>query len=179
MRPVLPVIGVVIFGLFLVEAFSQPISDLWWDATHRCTASYEQYLFRIPLGWRQREVPAGLHRVELRNASREVLRFRQPDRIDIREAQVPFNAGEAVLGWERFQTQTLVPGERLEPTPKNPFLLKHYRCSNVERSPDQRIILTCFDREGQWIVSYRGRQVGIQDLSAIMQSVSLRSESAR
>ena len=72
--------------------------------------------------------------------------------------------------WERLETRSMIPGDRLEPTPTDAFLREHYRCSDIKRSRDGRITLACFDREGRWVLTLRGRDSGVQDLSTIMES---------
>ena len=147
-------------------------SDLLWGVTHHWTATAGRASFPVPIGWREVMSPAGQHTIELRNTVRELLEPRRPDRILIQEAPSPFDPVEMAQRWEQLETERMIPGERLEPTPKDPFLRSHYRCGNVKRSANGRVTLTCFDQRGRWIVSLRGREQGIADLSKIMQGVS-------
>ncbi len=73
--------------------------------------------------------------------------------------------------WERLETRLMVPGDRLEPTRRDAFLLAHARCSDVKRSADSRISFACFDRAGRWVAVFAGREQGTKDFVTILQGV--------
>ena len=160
-------IAIAAIGLFLEVA-----PDLWWGVTHQWTASVFDESFTLPMGWRAVASPAGEHTLELRCEMRALRLFGPPQEISIRQLTGGFDAVEMAQRWERLETRSMIPGDRLEPTPRDTFLREHYRCSDIKRSRDGRITLACFDRDGRWVITLRGRDSGIHDLSAIMQSAS-------
>ena len=165
-------IGLALAVICLAGLFRRAIPDVWWGVTHRGTVAYGEERFRVPLGWRPEETAGEEHTIALRNKLREVLWSRGADQIVIREAQSAFDPVEMAQRWERLETRFMIPGDRLEPTPKDAFLREHYRCSDIKRSREGRVSLACFDKEGRWVVSLRGDEQGIADMSAIMRSVS-------
>ena len=106
-----------------------------------------------------------------RDTAGELLAVPFADRISIREAQAPFDPVEMAQRWERVQTHSMTPGDRLEPTPKDAFLQRRYLCADIMRERNGRIRIHCFDKAGRWQASLWGREQGISDLSAILQSV--------
>ena len=167
--------GIVVL-LGLADLLSRPVLDVVWGVTHHFRASNGAVSVELPWGWRQDELKGSQHRLVLRNSLREVLRFRAPDEITLRDFETHFDAVEMAQQWERLETRRMVPGERLEPTPKDSFLRANYRCADIKRSADLRITLTCFDLAGRWVVSLQGRSRSIRDLSAIMQSAQPTAE---
>ena len=168
-------LALVAGGLLAIGCFSAlfygAVADLCWGVTHGWHVSYDDLSFRAPFGWRQEGGPGKQHALALRNVVRGVPIRRRPDRIVIHEAQNRFDAEEMAVRWQRLETQRMTPGDRLEPTPTDPFLQDHYRCSDVLRSRYGQVNVTCFDRNGRWIVSLRGEQRGIADVSTIMQRI--------
>ncbi len=168
MLPAAAVVG----SLCLIALSYRAAADLCWGVTHGWRVVYGDVSLRAPFGWRQERTLAEPHALALRNFLRAVPWNQRPDRILIHEAQDRFLAEEMAVRWQRLETQRLTPGDRLEPAPTDPFLQEHYRCSNVLRSRDGPVSVTCFDRGGRWIVSLRGGPREIADLSELMQSIA-------
>ena len=156
--------------LCLAGAFRIALIDLWWGVTHDWRASCFGVTVELPVGWRQVDRQDGKQRVDLRNAVAEVLSLRPPDEISLWESPIAFDPVEEAQRWERLGTRLMIPGDRLEPTPKDAFLLDHARCSDVKRSADGRINFACFDRAGRWVAVFVGRERRAKDLSRIIES---------
>ena len=171
--PLVSVAGTLIMLSFLTAFFHRAVGDLGWGVTHGWRVVYRDLSFMAPFGWRQTSLPAEQNALTLRNTLRGVPTSRRADRIFVREAQRRFDAEEMAVRWQRLETQRMTPGDRLEPTPTDPFLQEHYRCSDVLRSRDGQVNVTCFDRDGRWIVSLRGEPRDIEDLSMIMRHLGL------
>ena len=159
-------------ALLGIGLFFKTVPDLWWGVTHHWTARAFDESFKLPLGWREMRTPAGQRTLELQNAVQTLHLFGLPEEISIRQPDGGFDAVEMAQRWERLETRFMIPGDRLEPTPKDTFLREHYRCSDIKRSLDGRVSLACFDRDGRWVITLRGRDSGIHDLSVIMQSAT-------
>ena len=172
MLPALFTVGAAMAALPVAAVLWSVASDLWWGWGHHWTVAWEGERFHLPVGWRENGTPAGQHTLELRDAAREVLRLRSPDRITIFESQAAFDAEEMVVRWQRLQTRLMMPGETLEPAPRNGFLRQQYACADIKRSFDGEIVVTCFDKGGRWAISLRGRQEGVRDMAEIMESVT-------
>ncbi len=152
-------------------AFRVAIGDLWWGMTHHWRISCFGAMVELPAGWRKVDRPDQKQRVDLRNAIAEVLSRRAPDEISLWQSPTAFDPVEEAQRWERLETRLMVPGDRLEPTRRDAFLLAHARCSDVKRSADSRISFACFDRAGRWVAVFAGREQGTKDFVTILQSV--------
>ena len=162
--------GIVLL-LCAAFAFRLALGDLWWGVRHHWRASCFGVMVELPVGWRKVDRPDRQQRVDLRNALAEVLSRRASDEISLWQSPIAFDPVEEAQRWERLGTRLMVPGDRLEPTPKDPFLLDHARCSDVKRSADDRISFACFDRAGRWVAVFDGRQQGTKDFVTIIQTV--------
>ena len=163
--------GCGLLALFLIGLLVQATPDLLWGVTHHWTAEYEGRRFRVPFGWRQQETPTDEHAIELRKTLHWGLGGSRPEMIDLRVSDRPFHATEVAAKWEQIQTHRMTPGETLEPTPTDEFLLSHYRCSDVLRARSGEISLRCFDRRGRWLVSALGHDAVIHDLAAVLREL--------
>ena len=161
--------GILLLASLLV--FRGSVSDVCWGLSHGWTMSHGSGSFRVPFGWRPEELPPGQRGIVLRNRLR-VWPGRVPDRIQIYEAQEPFDAEEMAVRWQRLETPRMTPGDRLEPTPADAFLRDKYRCTDVLRSRDGRVNVTCFDRAGRWVGTLRGDEGEILDLSKTLRSLA-------
>ena len=131
--------GGVLLLLGVLTLFYRPLSDMAWDVKHHFTATDGSASVELPWGWRQDETKGSEHRIVLSNSLREVFRFRAPDEITLRDLKTRFDAVEMAQEWERFEIRRMIPGDRLEPTPKNGFLRTNYRCADIKRSADRQI----------------------------------------
>lgn len=153
-----------------------PLADLRWAIAQHSVVTLGPSTLRVPFGWRTAEPDDGHGgddaELLLRRGRWNWLGGRSVDEIDLREARGGLDPVDLAQRWDRAQTHSLIPGERLEPTPAAPFLQEHYRCSDAKRAEDGRISFGCFEREGRWAVWYRGRREGVRDLVAILESAS-------
>ncbi len=158
--------------------FRLALADLWWGTSHHWRATSFGETIDLPTGWRQMDRPDRKQRLDLRNAVASSLHLQIPDEISIWESPSAFDSVEEAQRWERLGTRLMVPGERLEPTPHDAFLVEHARCSDVKRLADGRINFACFDKEGTWAGVFLGREQEAKDLSRVLASV-LRSSARR
>ena len=152
-----------------------PVADLRWAWARHGTVALGPTNLRVPFGWRSVEPDEKGHggneaELLLRRGRWGWVWGRTVDEINLREARGGFDPVDMAQRWDRAETQSMIPGDRLEPTPAAPFLREHYRCSDAKRAEDGTISFGCFEREARWAVWYRGRRGGVRDLVTILAS---------
>ena len=153
-----------------------PIADLRWARARHETVALGESDLRVPFGWRSVE-PGDGHGGDEAELLLQRGRWgwtwgRLVDEIDLRKARAGFDPVDLAQRWDRAETQSMIPGDRLEPAPAAPFLREHYRCSDTKRAEDGTISFGCFERDARWAVWYRGRRGGVRDLVMILESAT-------
>ncbi len=150
------------------------VEGLQWGWARHGTVSFAGSKLRVPIGWRRAEPRDGGDDGELLlRRGRWIWRWGGAvDEISLRAARGGFDPVDLAQRWDEAETRSMIPGDRLEPTPAEPYLREHYRCSDAKRAEDGTISFGCFEREGRWAVWYRGGRGGVRDLVTILKSAT-------
>ena len=151
-----------------------PMADLRWNRAQPGTVSLGGSTLRVPFGWRRAEPGDGGDEAALllQRGRWNWSWGRSVDEISLRAARGGFDPVDLAQRWDEAETRSMIPGDRLEPTPAEPYLRVHYRCSDAKRAEDGTISFGCFEREGRWAVWYRGRRGGVRDLVTMLMSAT-------
>jgi hypothetical protein len=166
------VVGLICAFVWLLPYLALPANDLWWGITHHWTAAYRGRKLPLPFGWRQEEPTSGLT-IDLRNSIKRGPSYLGFDWVDIKDStDKPFDPQQMLPRWRTFEERLAGPGDRIQSPWGDDSIRAGYDCIEAQQMRYRAIRITCFSRNGKWVVALHGTGANSGSFTKILHELS-------
>ena len=164
------IVGVLLAGLYVWSAYGDLISSIVWGVRHKRTVSFRGQALRVPWFWRE-EVWTNYNQFEL-TRSNSGLAFNPTVTVRYENSE-PENAQGEVDGIRKLYARiSQVPSSFYGDYEGDNFSKTHYVCLEEQSKLTPVTFVTCFSRDGRWMVRMIGLRQILPDFEMILRGVA-------